>query len=43
MLVLISVFVAAAFQTKISAAEKLMIPVGKSTSVPAHGALFQNE
>lgn len=37
MLVLVSAFITAAFQTQISAAEKLMIPVGKSTSVPAHG------
>jgi len=36
-IVLLSAFVVAAFQTTISAAEKLMIPVGKSTSIPAHG------
>ncbi len=37
MLVLLCGFVVAALQSQISAAEKLMIPIGKSTAVPANG------
>lgn len=37
MLITLCAFIGAAFQSQISAAEKLMIPVGKSTAVPANG------